>query len=83
MGRNEIRLRRNRLTGRGSDRFRNYGAVMQRHEREMRVKKIIKMITMFLVILILISLIFFISQIERKATRQQNYNTEKIIRMNT
>lgn len=83
MGRNEIRLRRNRLTGKGSERFRNYGAVMERHEREMRIKKIVRVFTMFLVILFLIALIFYISQIERKVSRQQNYHSEKIIRMNT
>ena len=83
MGRNEIRLRRHRVTGKGSERFRNYGAVLQRHEREMRIKKMLRVVTMFLIILILISLIFFISQVERKATEQQNYQIEKIMRMNT
>jgi uncharacterized membrane protein YvbJ len=83
MGRNEIRLRRHRLTGKGSERFRNYAAVLQRHEREMRMKKMLRVVTMFLIILILISLIFFISQVERKATEQQNYRIEKIMRMST
>jgi hypothetical protein len=83
MGRNEIRLRRNRLTGKGSERFRNYGAVLRQHEREMRMKKIFRVFTMFLIILILIALIFFISQVEEKATEQQNYRIEKIMRMNT
>ena len=76
MGRNEIRLRRSRLTGRGSDRFRNYGAVMEQHEKEMRLKKILRVFTLFFVILILIALIFFITQVERKAVQKKSSFTE-------
>jgi hypothetical protein len=83
MGRNEIRLRRSRLTAHGSDRFRNYGAVMEQHEKEMRIKKIMRVFTMFLVILILIALIFFITQVERKASEKKSVYIEKIIPMNT
>jgi Zn-dependent M32 family carboxypeptidase len=83
MGRNEIRLRRSRLTGRGSERFRNYGAVLEQHEKEMRLKKIVRVFTYLLVILIVIALIFFISQVERKAIEKKSFNTEKIIRLNT
>jgi uncharacterized membrane protein YvbJ len=83
MGRNEIRLRRNRLTGRGSERFRNYGAIMEQHEKEMRLKKILRVFTMFLVILILIALIFFITQVERKATEKKSFRNEKIIELTT
>lgn len=83
MGRNEIRLRRSRLTGRGSERFRNYGAVLEQHEKEMRLKKIVRVFTYLLVILIVIALIFFITQVERKAIEKKSFNTEKIIRLNT
>lgn len=83
MGRNEIRLRRHRLTAKGSDRFRNYGAVLKRHEREMRMKKVFRLITTLLVILILLILIVFISQVEKKSSQKQNYQIEKIQRMNT
>ena len=83
MGRNEIRLRRNRITGRGSERFRNYGAVLQQHEKEMRLKKIFRVFTLFLIILILVALFFFINQIERKATQKKSFHSEKIIRLNT
>ena len=81
MGRNEIRLRRNRMTGKGSDRFRNYGDVLHRHEREMRMKKILRVFTFLLIILILISLIFFIGQIEQKVSKKKTSTTEKIIKM--
>ena len=79
MSRNEIRLRRNRLSG---QRFRNYGAVLQQHEKEMRLKKVLRVFSFLLVILILIALIFYISQIERKVEKK-SFNTEKIIQQNT
>lgn len=70
MGRNEIRLRRNRLTGKGSDRYRNYGAVLQQHEKEMRIKKMLKVFTFFLVLLIVLVLIFIIDRVGEKASRK-------------
>lgn len=79
MSRNEIRLRRSRLTG---QRFRNFGAVMERHEKEARLKKLVRVFTLLLVILILIALIFYVSQIEQKASKKGSYHTEKIHRLN-
>ena len=38
MGKHEIRLRKQRLTSRGSDRFRNYGSVLKQHEEEKKIK---------------------------------------------
>ena len=76
MSRNEIRLRRNRLSG---QRFRNYGAVLQQHEKEMRLKKIFKVFTFLLVILILIALIFYVSQIEERVKSKKSFSIEKII----
>lgn len=68
MSRNEIRLRRQRLTSRGSERFRNYGDVLKGHEENQRLKKIMKVFTFFAVILILVMLIIMVNQWERKAT---------------
>ncbi|MBY0432694.1 MAG: hypothetical protein K2U26_01140 [Cyclobacteriaceae bacterium] len=70
MSKHEIRLRRQRLTARGSDRFRNYGAVLQRHERDMRLKKILRVFTLFLVILIILVLIVIVVRIEKKAVKK-------------
>ncbi len=67
MSKNEIRLRRQKLSSRGSDRFRNYGAVLQRHEDEMRLKKIIRVFTFFLVILIILVLLVIVIRVEKKA----------------
>lgn len=66
MSKNEIRLRRQKITGRGSDRFRNYGDVLQRHEAEMRLKKIIRVFTYFLVILIILVLLVIVIRVEKK-----------------
>jgi len=81
MGRNEIRLRRTRFTGKGSERFRNYGAVLQQHQKETRIKKILRVFALLLIILFLISLLFFISLVERKASEKKSSYTEKLIRL--
>ena len=78
MGKNEIRLRRARLSGKGSERFRNYGAVLHQHEKEVRLKKIIKVFTFLLIILMLIALIFIVNQLEQKKTQKKISLTEKI-----
>lgn len=67
MSRNEIRLRRHRMTTSGADRFRNYGDVLQRHEQEMRIKRIIRVFTLFAVILILVVLIVILVRVENNA----------------
>ncbi len=66
MGRNEIRLRRQRTTARGIDRFRNYNTVLQRHEQTQRIRKIMKVFGYFAVLLIVIMIIIFLSQWEKK-----------------
>lgn len=66
MSRNEIRLRRHRMTASGADRFRNYSDVLHRHERDMRFKKIIRAFIMFLILLALVWLIFLLSQVEEQ-----------------
>ncbi len=65
MSRNEIRLRRQRLTASGADRFRNYSDVLNRHERERRIKTIIRVFLTFMTILILVGIIFVLSRIEQ------------------
>ena len=66
MSKHEIRLRRQKLTSRGTDRFRNYGAVLERHEEEVRLKKIIRVFTYFLVILIVLVLLVIVVRVEKK-----------------
>jgi len=72
MSKNDIRLRRHKLTARGAERFRNYGAVLQRHEEEKRMKKILRVFSFFLIILILIVLIVIVVRIERRVVKKSN-----------
>ncbi|MEQ8359480.1 MAG: hypothetical protein RH860_08335 [Cytophagales bacterium] len=62
MGRNEIKLRRQRMTARGIDRYRNYNNVLKRHEDTQRIKKVMKVFALFAVTLIVIMLIVFLSR---------------------
>lgn len=66
MGKHEIRLRRQRITARGSERFRNYGSVLKQHEEEKRIKVIIRIFTFFLIIAALILLFVVITRWEQK-----------------
>lgn len=68
MGRNEIRLRRQRMTARGIERFRNYNSVLRRHEDNRRIKKIVRVFGFFLVLLIVIMIILFLSQWEQRSS---------------
>ena len=65
MSKNDIRLRRQRFA-RGADRYRNYGAVMERHEKEKKLKTVIRVFSMFLVALIVIMLIVILGRLEKK-----------------
>jgi hypothetical protein len=65
MSRNDIRLRRQRMTATGANRFRNYSDVLERHERDKKIRKIVRVFVMFVLVLILIGLIFFFSRIEQ------------------
>ena len=75
MSRNEIRLRRQRMTASGADRFRNYSDVLHRHERDVRAKRIIRVFVMFMVVVMLIGLIFFLSQIEEQESPQPTHSS--------
>ncbi len=75
MSKNEIRLRRQKITGRGSDRFRNYGDVLQRHKEEMRLKKLVRVFALFLIILSLIVLIVIVVRIEKRQVKKTSMVT--------
>jgi len=74
MSRHEIRLRRKKLTGRGSERFRNYDAVLKGHEENKRLKKVMKVFTLFAIILILIMLIIMVFRWEKRIITSNNKN---------
>ena len=67
MGRNEIRLRRHRITAHGAERFRNYNSVLKRHEENRRIKKIVRVFGFFVVILVVIMIIAFLSRWEERS----------------
>lgn len=61
---------RRKMGGRGADRFRNYGDVLQRHERELRLKKMLRVFTFVLVIMIVVMLIVMVVRIERRLNKK-------------
>ena len=66
MGKHEIRLRRQRITARGSERFRNYETIVKRHEQDQRAKKIVRLFVFFAIVLILILVFIVINRWEEK-----------------
>lgn len=70
MSRNDIRLRRKRFTATGAERFRNYGAVLQRHEREQKLKRTTRVFTYFLLIALVILIWFVVDRWVNKPTNE-------------
>ena len=64
-------MRRQRLTARGTDRFKNYGAVLKQHEEEKRMKKIVRVFVFFLLIALVIVLIMMVNKWEKKAREKK------------
>ena len=79
MSRHEIRLRRKRTTARGTERFRNYEAVLKSHEENQRLKKVLKVFTLFAIILILVILIIMVVRWEQRASQQNKKETAEMI----
>ncbi|MBK8290464.1 MAG: hypothetical protein IPK96_05400 [Flammeovirgaceae bacterium] len=80
MGKHEIRLRRQRLSARGSDRFRNYGAVLKQHGEEKRIKLITRIFTFLFLIIALIIVLIVIARWENKHSEPQpNASSKEII----
>lgn len=72
-------MRRQRLTARGSERYKNYGSVLQQHEKEQRMKKIVKVFAFFLVIAIAVLLYMIVQRWEEKKIKKEktSYSTEQ------
>lgn len=66
MGRNEIRLRRQSVSSGRIAQHRNYGELMARHEKEIRIKRIIRMFMYFLIIAFIIIFYFIVTRISEK-----------------
>jgi len=53
MGRNEIRLRRQKMSSGRIAQHRNYGQLMERHERDVKIRRITRTVIYFLIVLFL------------------------------
>lgn len=80
MGRNEIRLRRHRMTARGIERFRNYNYVLKRHEENQRIKKIMKVFGFFTALLIVLMLVIFLSRWEQRSRPDKTNQIDREIK---
>ena len=69
MGRNEIRLRRNRMSAGRIAQHRNYGDIMARHERDQKIRRIARIFTYFIIVLVIILLFYVVRIWERKQSR--------------
>jgi hypothetical protein len=81
MSRNDIRLRRQRAAG--ASRFRNYGNVLERHEKEMRIKKLIRVFTYFAIILIIVMLLIIVSRTAERLENDSGPRTSFIYKENS
>jgi preprotein translocase subunit SecG len=76
MGKHEIRLRRQRMAARGSDRFRNYSAVMKQHGEGKRIKLITRIFTFIFLIIALILVFVVVSRWEKKQTGSEQKTSQ-------
>lgn len=49
-------------------RHRNYGEIMARHERDVKVKRVVRVFVYFLIIAIIILLYFIVKRVEKKSS---------------
>lgn len=82
MGKHEIRMRRQRLTARGTERFRNYDAVLKQHEQEQKMKKIVRVFIFFLLIIVVVILITIVNRWEKKQGEKKAKSENKEIKIN-
>lgn len=73
MSRNEIKLRRQRASATAADRFRNYSAILSRHQRDMRMKRLmrflwISVVAIVMILIILIGLYFVLGAQKQKSS---------------
>lgn len=66
MGKNEIRLRRERMTSGRIARHRNYSELMRIYDRELRLKRVLRVFNYFLVILFLLIILLIIWRWEER-----------------
>jgi len=81
MGRNEIRLRRQRMSSGRIAQHRNYGDIMARHERDIKLKRISRAFIYFLIIAALILIFLFVRRWERNTEPKAKQSTALVQRV--
>jgi Zn-dependent M32 family carboxypeptidase len=76
-------MRRQRTTSRGSDRYRNYNAVLKQHETDMRIKKITKVFTYLLLIAIITIVLVIVIRWERRQQIKPQSKSSSFIQSNS
>ncbi|MDH4089051.1 MAG: hypothetical protein OEV74_17665 [Cyclobacteriaceae bacterium] len=66
MGRNEIRLRRQKMSSGRIAQHRNYGEIMARHERDIKIRRTVRVFLYFLIIAFLLVLFIMVKRWEQK-----------------
>jgi len=66
MGRNEIRMRRQMMNAGRIAQHRNYGELMARHERDVKVRRITKVVIYFLIIAFLLIIFLIVTRWEKR-----------------
>lgn len=80
MGRNEIRLRRQMMSAGRIAQHRNYGELMARHEREVKLKRITKIFVYFLIIAFLVIIFIMVARWEKRENlNEQNQQTTSML----
>ncbi|MCW5911512.1 MAG: hypothetical protein KIT62_10580 [Cyclobacteriaceae bacterium] len=79
MGKHEIRLRRQRMNARGSERYRNYNAVLRQHGSEKRMKQVTRIFTFFLLIALLVLIFMVVTRWEKKQSVQPASKTNTVL----
>ena len=75
MGRNEIRLRRHRISSGRIAQHRNYGDIIARHERDLKFKRVMRVFIYFLLILVIILTFLFVRRWEKVQTQPKKPST--------
>lgn len=72
MGKNEIRLRRQRMSAGNIARHRNYGELMERHERDQKWKRMFRLFIYFLIVAFLTIIFVIVVRWEKKVETKRN-----------
>lgn len=81
MGRNEIRLRRDRMSSGHIARHRNYDELMERHQRHLRIRRI-AVACIYIILLISLLAIFIVSKQKKHNPPGKPSTTTALLQVN-